>query len=150
MQSRPHARPRIMLLLFLARNSAALSEHHMYYILGLPKPYQLTRALCGRLICAGKVLFESRFAAQRESQAAPARARSPALSGPASADGLKPLNRSQRPNAISKITIGKSNQDAPTVSLSDWLALPPPLRGGSYRKQFRMVKAKAFIFHQLQ
>ncbi len=32
---------------------------------------------------------------------------------------LKPLNRSQRPNAISKITIGKSNQDALTV-VSKW------------------------------
>src|SRR5450759_519346 len=63
-------------------------------------------------------------ASVRESAATPGWAasvfaRSLALSGPASSDGPKPLKRSQRPNAISKITIGESNQYALTT-VSKW------------------------------
>jgi len=42
-----------------------------------------------------------------------------AFSGSATPDGRNPLSRSQKPNAISKVTIGKSNQYALTV-VSKW------------------------------
>src|ERR1035437_1343551 len=52
---------------------------------------------------------------QRQDQAAATRAQSLALSGPAIPDGPSPLNRSQKPIAISNITIGTSNHDRPTT-----------------------------------